>query len=126
MGKIKYPEYELQKLQNRIDNHKDELSKDEYIKILERSLEITLYMKSQLIKVRDFLMDKTTDLINQLETSKGMISDLDADAFGRSSLPTEPPTPPTIYEYLGMNFNKADEENDWMVKFKKNISKRYS
>ena len=125
MKKIKHPDYELQKLQAKLDN-KDELSKDEYIKILERYIEVLNYMKSQLISVRNFLMDKTMSLINQLETSKGMISDLDGDAFGRSSLSAGPPPLPTVHEYLGMNFNKPDEEEDWMIKFKKSIKKRYS
>ena len=65
------------------------------------------------------------NLINQLETSKGMISDLDGDAFGRSSLSAKPPPLPTIHEYLGMNFNKPDEEEDWMTKLKKSIRKKY-
>ena len=111
------------KLQKR-SNDKNGLSKDERIENLEKQIEILIHMKSQLVSVRNFLMDKTMVLINQLEMIKKINSNLSLDDWGMTALAEEDPPASTIHQYLGMNFNEPDEEG-WKGKLRKYINKRY-
>ena len=121
--KIKNPILEWRKLEKQIEN-KDQLSTTEYIDVLERSIEVLLYLRKQDLNVRDFLMDKGMELINKMEIVKKINSHLSLDDYGISSLPQEELPGPTVNEYLGMNFNKP-EKHDWKNNFKKMINKGY-
>ena len=123
MKKIKNPILEWRKLEKQIEN-KDQLSTTEYIDVLERSIEVLLYLRKQDLNVRDFLMDKGMELINKMEIVKKINSHLSLDDYGISSLPQEELPGPTVNEYLGMNFNKP-EKHDWKNNFKKMINKGY-
>ena len=121
--KIKNPILKWQKLEKQIEN-KDQLSKTEYIDVLEKSIEVLLYLRKQDLNVRDFLMDKGMELINKMEMVKKINSHLSLDDYGISSLPQEELPGPTINEYLGMSFNKP-EKNSWKNNLKKLINKGY-
>ena len=121
--KIKNPILEWRKLEKQIEN-KDQLSTTEYIGVLEKSIEVLLYLRKQDLNVRDFLMDKGMELINKMEIVKKINSHLSLDDYGISSLPQEELPGPTVNEYLGMNFNKP-EKHDWKNNFKKMINKGY-
>ena len=123
MEKIKSPGLEWQKLQKQLQN-KHRLSAPDYIEVLERSVEVLVYMKQQDMNVRDFLMDKSIELIKKMESVKKINSHLSLDDYGMSSLPAEELPGPTIHEYLGMSLNKP-EKNDWKNNLKKIISKGY-
>ena len=121
--KIKNPILKWQNLEKQIEN-KDQLSTTEYIGVLERSIEVLLYLRKQDLNVRDFLMDKGMELINKMEMVKKINSHLSLDDYGISSLPQEELPGPTINEYLGMSFNKP-EKNSWKNNLKKLINKGY-
>ena len=70
------------------------------------------------------MMDKSMELIKQLEMVKKINSNLSLDDWGMTALSQEDPPPPTIHEYLGMNFNEPDE-GGWKGKLKKYINKKY-
>ena len=123
MKKIKNPIYEWQQLQKQIKN-KHQLSTTDYIQVLEESIEVLLYLRKQDLSVRDFLMDKSMELITKMEMVKKINSNLSLDSYGMSSLPQEELPGPTINEYLGMNFNKP-EKQDWKNNLKKKINKGY-
>ena len=123
MKKIKNPGPKWGRLQKQLQN-KHRLSTPDYIKVLEESVEVLVYMKQQDMNVRDFLMDKGMELINKMEMVKKINSNLSLDDFGMSSLPAEELPGPTINEYLGMSFNKP-EKNNWKNNLKKMISKGY-
>ena len=123
MKKIKNPILEWQNLEKQIKN-KHQLSTQDYIKVLEKSIEVLTYLRKQDLSVRDFLMDKSMELINKMEMVKKINSNLSLDSYGMSSLPQEELPGPTINEYLGMNFNKP-EKHDWKNNFKKMINKGY-
>ena len=123
MKKIKNPGPKWEKLREQIKN-KDNLTHEEYIEILERSVEVLTYMKKQDMNVRDFLMDKGMELINKMEMVKKINSNLSLDDFGMSSLPAEELPGPTINEYLGMSFNRP-EKSSWKNNLKKMINKGY-
>ena len=123
MKKIKNPIYEWQQLQKQIKN-KHQLSTSDYIQVLEESIEVLLYLRKQDLSVRDFLMDKSMELITKMEMVKKINSNLSLDSYGMSSLPQEELPGPTINEYLGMNFNKP-EKQDWKNNLKKKINKGY-
>ena len=123
MKKIKNPILEWQRLEKQIEN-KDNLSTAEYTNVLEKSIEVLLYLRKQDLSVRDFMMDKSMELINKLEMVKKVNSHLSLDDYGLSSLPQEELPGPTIHEYLGMSFNKA-EKNSWKNNLKKMINKGY-
>ena len=65
MKKIKNPILEWQRLEKQIEN-KDNLSTTEYIDVLEKSIEVLLYLRKQDLSVRDFMMDKSMELIKRL------------------------------------------------------------
>ena len=121
--KIKNPILKWQNLEKQIEN-KDQLSTTEYIGVLERSIEVLLYLRKQDLNVRDFLMDKGMELINKMEMVKKINSHLSLDDYGISSLPQEELPGPTINEYLGMSFNKP-EKHGWKNNLKKLINKGY-
>ena len=123
MKKIKNPILEWRKLEKQIEN-KNQLSTTEYIDVLEKSIEVLLYLRKQDLNVRDFLMDKGMELINKMEMVKKVNSHLSLDDYGISSLPQEELPGPTIHEYLGMSHNKP-EKNDWKNNLKKLINKGY-
>ena len=123
MKKIKNPGPKWIKLQEQIKN-KDSLTHEEYIEILERSVEVLTYMRTQDLNVRDFLMDKGMELINKMEMVKKINSHLSLDDYGISSLPAEELPGPTIHEYLGMSLNKP-EKHSWKNNLKKLINKGY-
>ena len=123
MKKIKNPILEWQNLEKQIKN-KHQLSTQDYIKVLEKSIEVLTYLRKQDLSVRDFLMDKSMELINKMEMVKKINSNLSLDSYGMSSLPQEELPGPTINEYLGMNFNKP-EKQDWKNNLKKKINKGY-
>ena len=123
MKKIKNPILEWQNLEKQIKN-KHQLSTQDYIKVLEKSIEVLTYLRKQDLSVRDFLMDKSMELINKMEMVKKINSNLSLDSYGMSSLPQEELPGPTVNEYLGMNFNKP-EKHDWKNNFKKMINKGY-
>jgi len=123
LKKIKNPIYEWQQLQKQIKN-KHQLSTSDYIQVLEESIEVLLYLRKQDLSVRDFLMDKSMELITKMEMVKKINSNLSLDSYGMSSLPQEELPGPTINEYLGMNFNKP-EKQDWKNNLKKKINKGY-
>ena len=56
------------------DKHK--LSEEDYIKVLEKSVEVLIYMRKQDLSVRDFLMDKSMELITKMEMVKKINSNL--------------------------------------------------
>ena len=123
MEKIKSPGLEWQNLQKQLQN-KHRLSTPDYIKVLERSVEVLIYMKQQDMNVRDFLMDKSMELINKMESVKKINSHLSLDDYGFSSMPQAELPDPTIHEYLGMSFNKPEKQG-WKNNLKKMISKGY-
>jgi hypothetical protein len=123
LKKIKNPILEWQKLEKQIEN-KDQLSTKEYVDVLERSIEVLLYLRKQDLSVRDFMMDKSMELINKMEKVKKINSNLSLDDYGFSALPQEELPGPTIHEYLGMSFNKP-EKQDWKNNLKKKINKGY-
>jgi hypothetical protein len=120
---LKNPSLEWQKLEKQIED-KDNLTHEEYIDVLENSIEVLLYMRKQDLNVRDFMMDKSMELINQMESVKKINSHLSLDDYGISSLPQEDLPGPTIHEYLGMSFNKP-EKHGWKNNLKKMINKGY-
>ena len=120
---MKNPSLEWQKLEKQIED-KDNLTHEEYIDVLENSIEVLLYMRKQDLNVRDFMMDKSMELINQMESVKKINSHLSLDDYGISSLPQEDLPGPTIHEYLGMSFNKP-EKHGWKNNLKKMINKGY-
>ena len=120
---MKNPSLEWQKLEKQIEG-KDNLTHEEYIDVLENSIEVLLYMRKQDLNVRDFMMDKSMELINQMESVKKINSHLSLDDYGISSLPQEDLPGPTIHEYLGMSFNKP-EKHGWKNNLKKMINKGY-
>ena len=123
MKKIKNSSIKWQKL-HKLLKEKDKLSTEEYIKVLEDSVEVLCYMRKQDLSVRDFLMDKSMEMINKMEIVKRINSNLSLDDYGFSSLPQEELPGPTINEYLGMNFNKP-EKHEWKDELKKMINKGY-
>ena len=123
MKKIKSPGLEWQNLQKQLQN-KHRLSTPDYIKVLERSVEVLVYMKQQDMNVRDFLMGKSMELIKKMEMVKNINSHLSLDSWGMSSLPAEELPGPTIHEYLGMSFNKP-EKSGWKNNLKIMIEKGY-
>ena len=123
MKKIKNPILKWQNLEKQIEN-KDQLSTTEYIGVLERSIEVLLYLRKQDLSVRDYMMDQSMELINKMEMVKKINSHLSLDDYGISSLPQEELPGPTVNEYLGMNFNKP-EKHGWKNNLKKLINKGY-
>jgi hypothetical protein len=123
LKKIKNPILEWQKLEKQIEN-KDQLSTEEYVDLLERSIEVLLYLRKQDLSVRDFMMDKSMELINRMEMVKKINSNLSLDDWGHSALPQEELPGPTIHEYLGMSYNRP-EKNSWKNNLKKMINKGY-
>ena len=120
---MKNPSLEWQKLEKQIED-KDNLTHEEYIDVLEKSIEVLLYLRKQDLSVRDFMMDKSMELINKMEMVKKINSHLSLDDYGISSLPQEELPGPTIHEYLGMSHNKPEKHN-WKKNLKKMINKGY-
>ena len=120
---MKNPSLEWQKLEKQIED-KDNLTHEEYIDVLEKSIEVLLYMRKQDLSVRDFMMDKSMELINKMEMVKKINSNLSLEDFGMSALPAEELPGPTIHEYLGMSFNRV-EKHGWKNNLKKMINKGY-
>ena len=121
MKKIKNPGPRWEELRKQIEN-KDNLTHEEYIEILDRSIEVLVYMRKQDMNVRDFLMYIGMELINKMEMVKKINSHLSLDDYGISSLPQEELPGPTIHEYLGMSYNRP-EKNGWKNNLKKLINK---
>ena len=121
MKKIKNPGPKWIKLQEQIKN-KDNLTHEEYIEILERSVEVLTYLRKQDLSVRDYMMDQSMELINKMEMVKKINSNLSLDDWGHSSLPQEELPGPTIHEYLGMSLNRPEKQG-WKNNLKKMINK---
>ena len=69
MKKIKNPALEWYKLKKMLQD-KGSLTKKEYTTVLERSVDVLTYMRKQDLNIRDFMMDKSMELIRQLEMVK--------------------------------------------------------
>ncbi len=123
MKKIKNPSIEWERLRKQLDD-KHKLSASDYIKVLEKSVEVLVFMRKQDSNVRDFLMDKSMELMNKMEMVKKINSHLSLDDYGMSALPQAELPDPTIHEYLGMSLNKP-EKNSWKNNLKKMINKGY-